>query len=71
MSATLFLTKEQEINAAKTWKCGACDEIVPYGKHCSKVPNGDVSQDKTHADFVAKNGHLYEEVIKATTQEGT
>lgn len=44
------------------FKCGACGEIVSYGKHCSKVADGDVSKDKAHLDFASKNGHLYEEV---------
>ncbi len=56
------LTPEQKINASKTWKCGACGEIVPYGKHCTKVPNGDLTQDKDHEQFVMAKGHLFEEV---------
>lgn len=44
------------------WKCGACGEIVLYGKHCSKVPDGNLAKDKKHQDYASKNGHLYEEV---------
>lgn len=47
------------------FRCGACGEIVPYGKHCSKMksdPHNTQIWDKAHADFIAKNGHLYEEI---------
>jgi hypothetical protein len=46
----------------KKYKCGACGEIVPYGQHCSKVPNGDLTLDKAHMEYANKNHHLYEEI---------
>lgn len=46
----------------KKFKCLACGEIVAYGKHCSKVPNGDLTKDKKHQKVASEKGILYAEV---------